>query len=277
VILRRPCLSLLWLVQPDALGLILGEDSLHQSGFLPRCLLAHTHAEPQRIEGEPSPIPESVRHEWGAVIEALLTTYRCPPPSATDNDPADERARAGTGLESPLHVRTVEPTAEARAVLIAYFNETVDARRGEMQDISSFAARWGEQAWRLALVIHAAFHGPRAHEHRLDVETAENAILIARWFARQQVNILGRSRRQAATKLEDEVLELLDATRDRKGQDFVTARDVQRARIVAGAAAAHALLDRMEREGLLSGEPITPTGGGKTTRIYRRVNNPLPA
>lgn len=41
VTLRRPCLGLLWLVQPDALDLLLNESSLSQSGFLPRCLITH--------------------------------------------------------------------------------------------------------------------------------------------------------------------------------------------------------------------------------------------
>jgi hypothetical protein len=32
----------------------------------------------------------------------------------------------------------------------------------------------------------------------------------------------------------------------------------------------------MEADGLLVGENVTPSGGGKTTRIYRAVKNPVP-
>jgi hypothetical protein len=141
--------------------------------------------------------------------------------------------------------------------------------------VGQFAARYGEQAWRLALVLHAAFHGAEAHNHPLDVETAGNAIAIVRWFVDSQLSVLARTRRQATAKLEDEVLELLETQRQRRGMDFITARDVQRARIATSADAARALLARMEADGLLVGEDVTPQGGGKTTRIFRHPTNPV--
>jgi len=87
--------------------------------------------------------------------------------------------------------------------------------------------------------------------------------------------LLAKCRRAAATKLEDQVLELLENTRQRKGQDFITAREVHRARIMPTAEAAKALLARMEADGLLVAEDIIPAHGGKTTRIYRAVKNPV--
>lgn len=88
--LRRPCLSLLWLVQPDALDLLLNEASLSQSGFLPRCLITHTRAEPQRIEGDTQPLSEAVRSRWAALITELLDTYRLPADAANPTCNADE-------------------------------------------------------------------------------------------------------------------------------------------------------------------------------------------
>jgi hypothetical protein len=78
--------------------------------------------------------------------------------------------------------------------------------------------------------------------------------------------------------VEDEVLKLIETHRQRKGQDFITARDVQRARIVASADACHALLAHMEQEGLLVGQDVTPAGGGHITRIHRAAGdrNPVP-
>ncbi len=76
VTLRKPCLSLLWLVQPDALDLLLNESSLSQSGFLPRCLITHTRAEPQRIDGDTEPLSEAVRTRWAGLVAALLNSYR---------------------------------------------------------------------------------------------------------------------------------------------------------------------------------------------------------
>ena len=96
------------------------------------------------------------------------------------------------------------------------------------------------------------------------------------WFAKEQLNILARSRRQVVEKLETEVLELIEAFQSRKSIDFITARDVHRARIVSSAPAAAALLAKMETEGLLIGEDVRPPHGGKTTRIFRAAGNKNP-
>jgi len=108
-----------------------------------------------------------------------------------------------------LTLRIVQPTPEARARLVAYYNQIVDRRRGEFSDVSDFAARWAEQAWRLALVLHAGLHGAQAHGHQLTLETAVNAIDLIEWFVNQQLNLLSKGRRHSARKLEDEVFELL--------------------------------------------------------------------
>ncbi len=102
-------------------------------------------------------------------------------------------------------------------------------------------------------MLHAALHGGDAHNHALELATAENAIRLAERFAVQQLDILAKGRRQAAAKVEDEVLELLD---DRihgkrlepeerqlgRSIDYLSARTLQRARI-ATADAARALLE----------------------------------
>ena len=56
--LDSPCLTLLWALQPDALNMLLDEQSLQQGGFLGRCLMAHTHAEPQHVNGQSKPVSE---------------------------------------------------------------------------------------------------------------------------------------------------------------------------------------------------------------------------
>lgn len=77
--LANPCMTLLWSLQPDALEMLLDEDSLQQGGFLARCLLAHTHAEPQHIGGDLRPIADDSRDRWETLIRSLLMTYRQPP------------------------------------------------------------------------------------------------------------------------------------------------------------------------------------------------------
>ena len=89
---------------------------------------------------------------------------------------------------------------------------------------------------------------------------------------------MAKGRRAAAEKVEEEVIELLATRQTDKRLDYVTARDVHRARIVSTAEAGRALLARMEREGLLTGEDVRPAHGGKTTRVFRAVGgtNPVP-
>ena len=71
------------------------------------------------------------------------------------------------------------------------FHNQVEARaNGDREHVTTCICRWPEQAWRLALVLHAAAHGSRAHQHELAVTTARNAIRLARWFGDQQLQIL---------------------------------------------------------------------------------------
>ncbi len=172
----------------------------------------------------------------------------------------------------------INPTTEAHARLVAYHNEIVDRRRGDLHDLTSYAARWAEQAWRLAVVPHAALHGAQAHLHPLSDETAANAIRLAQWFAGQQLDTLARGRRQAAQKKEDEVLELLREQQQRRGVDYLTARDIHRARIVTTAESAIGLLERMEADGLLASHEHRPANGGRTVLQFRAVGgrNPVP-
>lgn len=76
--LAKPCLTMLWALQPDALDMLLGEQSLQQGGFLARCLLAHTHAEPQLLGGESRGFSDDTRNRWENLVRALLVTYRQP-------------------------------------------------------------------------------------------------------------------------------------------------------------------------------------------------------
>lgn len=182
----------------------------------------------------------------------------------------------------------IQPTPEARARLVAYHNEIVSRRKeGGLADVSQYASRWCEQAARLAVVLHAGLHGATAHQHPLELETADRAVTLAKWFADQQLGLLAKVRRQVAVKLEDDVMQLIDDRIHGKrlepeerelGRciDYVTPRTLVRARITTTADPAKALLTRMEAEGLLIGEDVSPKRGGPTTRIFRRVTNPVP-
>jgi hypothetical protein len=253
VVLNKPCLALCWFVQPDLLATMLDEQSLSVSGFLPRLLVCHTNAAPRRIEGEAQILSESVRAQWTQLVGDLLATFHA--------------------ADKP---HGITPTPAAVAVFTDFHNRIVDRRAVDLADVGAFAARYAENAWRLAVVLHAAQWAGDAGSESLTAETAANAVRVVEWFAASQLDILAKGRHAAAAKVQDEVLELLESNRQRKSQDFTTAREVHRARITATADAAKALLARMEADGLLVAEDIAPAHGGKTTRIYRAVKNPGP-
>ncbi len=244
--LRRPCLGLLWYGQSDLVARMLDEESLSASGFLPRLLICDTHAVPQLLSDQPESVPTGIFAAWSALLTTLLSAYH------------------RTGVR---HV--VQPSAEARKAFIEYHNSIVYRRRSDLRDVTGFAARWCENAFRLALVLHAGFHGAEAHQHVLELSTADAAIRLSQWFSRAQLAILAKGRVQAAQKVELEVIDLL------RTRPEVTARDVTRARIVTTAQDAHRLLNRIETAGIITGRDFVPDHGGRPTRIYRLVKNPL--
>jgi hypothetical protein len=135
-----------------------------------------------------------------------------------------------------------------------------------LRDVTSYAARWNEQAWRLAVCLHAGEWGAQAHEQTLEVETAARAIELADWFAAQQLEILSAGRAAGRKKLRDEVLALL--ADNPKG---IRASDISRKRICRYADEAHTLLAAMETEGTLAGTESQPEGGGHVTRLFTKA------
>jgi hypothetical protein len=186
--LESPCLTALWLTQPDKLQSLLDERSLNEGGLIPRILACQTNCEPREIGKNPPSISISAEKAYAGVIFCLLETYRL----------ADERF-------------TIEPTPEALEALNDHHDAIVKRRRGELRDVTSYAARWNEQAWRIAVCLHAGTYGSQAHEHPVALETAQRAIALADWFAEEQLRILnaGRMSRKAARlkKLKELIIE----------------------------------------------------------------------
>jgi len=244
VSLKRPCAAALWFTQPDKLETLLGKTELTDGGLIPRLLVCHTRAMPVPIVDGAEGIPAATVDAWVALVSSLIETFRM----------------AGEPF-------TIEPTPEARRMMDGHHNRIVERRLGELRDVTTYAARWNEQAWRIAVVLHAGLHGVQAGERAMSGDTAASAIAIADWFAGEQLRILARSRYTARRSKCDEVLALL-ADHPVKG---ITAREVYRARIVDTAEQAHALLAQMAADGELSGKDSKPDGGGHTTRTFTKA------
>ena len=151
------------MVQPDAARKAFNEESFTDSGLLPRFLIFDPKAEPQERYEQPSPIPVSIKNGWATLIRSLATTYRM-------------------NGDKPQAVRV---SKDATNALTDYERENVRRRRrnGDLIDLAPFVARWTENAWKIALVLHAAQHGGTSHEVTLDATTAGNALEVMRWFA----------------------------------------------------------------------------------------------
>ena len=243
VVLASPCLAALWLTQPDKVEVLLAERSLTDGGLIPRLLVCHTHAQPRPIVDGIEGIPQATANAWAMLVGKLLRTFRL--------------------AAQPV---TIEPTPEARQAMKEHFNGIVGRRLGDLRDVTTFAARWNEQAWRIAVCLHAGLFGEQAGNRPIEIDTARNAIALADWFAGQQLQILSAGRHAARQSLKDQILALLADT-----PAGITGRDVQRARIKSTADEAHALLAGMEVEGELEGHDSKPDTGGHITRIYTKA------
>jgi Protein of unknown function (DUF3987) len=173
ILLESPCLTALWLTQPDKLQSLLDERSLNEGGLIPRILACHTNCEPREIGKNPPSISISVEKAYAGLIYSLLDTYRL--------------------AHEPF---TIVPTSEALEALYYHHDAIVKRRRGELRDVTSYAARWNEQAWRITVCLHAGVHGSQAHEQPVALETAQRAIVLADWFAEEQLRILNAGRTQ---------------------------------------------------------------------------------
>ena len=234
----------LWLVQRDKLESLFAEKSLVEGGFLPRILFCHTNCRPLKIGAGGKAIPPEVSQDYANRIRDLLEAFRL-----------------------SQETRTIEPSPEALAAINAHYDAIVDRwESGEVRDVGSFALRWTEQAWRIAVCLHAGTWGREAHEQTLELDTAEKAIAIADWFSAQQLEILSAGRNKAKREVRDQIFDLLTGN-----ANGIRASDVYRGRITRDAGEAHKLLEAMEGEGVLQGRDEKPEGGGHVTRVFTRA------
>jgi hypothetical protein len=73
--LDEPCMTILWFTQPEKCVRLLENSSLSDGGFLPRCLMSDTKAEPMESEHDGIPIPAEVRQRFHELINDLYSTY----------------------------------------------------------------------------------------------------------------------------------------------------------------------------------------------------------
>jgi hypothetical protein len=182
-----------------------------------------------------------VAKAYRATIDDLVTTFR---------------------LSSELVV--AQSTRAAQQVVVDYHNEIVAKRKVELKDVSGFAARWHEQACRIALILHAAKHGAKAGEE-IQEDTVRSAVEIMRWFANEQLAILNAYRDQSRRNLLKEIWIFAQT----HAQGF-TLRELARAKFTGDTQMAKSILDQMMAKDVMKEEPVKTAG--RSTVSYKAVH-----
>lgn len=170
VVMKEPCLSVCWLCQPHRLNKFLANNHLLEAGLLPRFLVAHSGASMMPMGGDVASVHAEVSDAYEALIEELFVLY--------GRNSTDEWV--------------VGVSEEAREVMRHHDGKCAERWNADAGPMRSCIARWMEQTWKIALVLHAATHGKNSHEVELDKDTARRAVALQEWFARQQMRILGK-------------------------------------------------------------------------------------
>lgn len=187
VLLHRPCLSLLWLFQPDKIDQLTGTEAFTAGGLMPRCLIFNSRARPQEEPLIRHSIQKNVSEMWRNLVLKLAENFH--------------------QRDIPV---TIQTAPEAAELFREYHNMIVQRRNdGDLNDVNSYAARWAENAWRIALVLHAGSYAESAINHELNADIGRAAIAIMNWFADRQLEILSGAREQKRIERSTKLFNLL--------------------------------------------------------------------
>jgi hypothetical protein len=242
--LAHPCLATLFMVQPDALRHFASKPEMVESGLLPRFLAFDARAEPQVVPDEMPTLDPDVDRRWRERIVSLVETYR--------------------DFEES---RTVVMEADALHYLRRYANEIAVQSRtgGDLADVSEFSARWGENACRVALVLHAVEHGGEAHSHPLTLEIAHRAKRLVSWFVAAGLDLFGDVRETKRRQKEKRLVDLLE---NAPGQ-AKSLRDLRKSHGFD-----EETINKYAAEGWLKIERLQNPAGGRPSIVVRLIDTP---
>lgn len=240
VVIDRPCLAIFWLIQDDMFEQLWRRTSLLVGGFLTRFLTCRVQATPQFLNRETIAFREDIRDSYHRRLTELFQTYRI-------------------HMGGPF---VVGITPQAQTAMFDYADRVIERRKsGEFTAMEQrFTKRWAENAWRMALVLHAAEFGARAHCEAVGIHTAESAIRIVSWFSLQQLAILREREEKEQGSKEDRVMNLV------RRHSRVNTRSLKKAEICSTNAEAKMLLQKLVSDSML--EAHDHSGRGPATRYF---------
>lgn len=239
--LSTPCLSVLWLIQPDKSRKLTESEAITESGLLPRFLICDSKAEAMDEPEEPSFINDTTKENWAVLISGLLDEFRA----------------------KGDHPLTIQAEREARRVIVNFKNASSARTRegGDLRDIAPFVNRWAENAWRLAVVLHAGKYGRKAGKVELELDTAHRAVEIVKWFNREQLAILAPERSKRNKKRLIRLTSILhDYQGLRSSRDLAKSHGFQKEEV-----------QRLHSEypSQITIETVRPEGGGRPSEIVK--------
>jgi hypothetical protein len=174
VVLKEPTLACLWMLQISILRRILKKKELTEGGLLPRFLLC-VCSDPIPLIDVDAPGPDpAIELRWNNLCAEVLRDYY-----------------------ATKVVRTISVPPEVSRTYLDFQNTAIDRMNNGLVDVQSFVARWCEIAFRIAVILHVAQHGAKAHTSTLSQETARSSIEIIQYYGAVQMQLL-------APKTEDE-------------------------------------------------------------------------
>ena len=201
IFLQHPCITIMWLTQSLQLTRLFENEQFRVGGLLPRFLVCGRASKVREIPVDAPSIPVPVNSAYIEIINELLQTFR----------------KSGSDLLIPYSHETYEHFRN-------YYNSLVPRMNGTDFDIASFIKRWPEQAWRMALVLHAVSLGKKAIEQCIPVKTAEAATQLIEWFAGEQLRELSPVRDVGTLKLYQKIESFLRTC----PEQAATGREIQR-------------------------------------------------
>jgi len=246
IVLHHPCVTMLLLVQPDLLHKASSNERLLVGGFLARCLAADSKMELQYEDEKTLPeVDSQIMSTWNQYIRSLIKTFRF--------------------AEDPCWISVGEGVREFSQ---KFYNETVDQIRDSLWDIASFATRWVERAWEIALNLHVGHYGDECYREALSSKTFSDAIRIVRFFADRQLEVLQRPRIKALDEQRDRLQEVYA----KNGEKPITLRDLHRRHGLDQEQVFSTVKNYPDVFGMAQKRP--PHGGRKSTLVFLKSNPP---
>jgi hypothetical protein len=162
----------------------------------------------------------------------------------------------------------VEP--EVRKLSRDYFNRCAAKARGTLCDVDSFALRWRERAWEIAINLHMGIYGVQWADHpaRLSAATFSNALLITDFFAERQLEVLQRPRVEAQQKHRDRLEEVFENNK----KEPMTLRTLRDRHGITKDEVILCVKSHPDVFGIITVDP--PHGGSKSTLVFLKSNPP---